>query len=126
MELTKHALRPEQQPPPALVEAIHDDPAMFAPAARVMAFTMVHEQYVRRGEMTFAQQQALAETLLKAGKVDGKAPEALSAAGTGYQLVINIGGASPSSETFKGVTIEQTTAAIEITPDTSEEPDASI
>jgi hypothetical protein len=107
MDTTKHSLRPELELPPMLVEAVHDDPAVFAPAARVMAFKMVHEQYVRRDELTFVQQQALAEMLLKAGKIDGKSAEVQSATGNGYQLVINIGGNTPSSETFKGITIEQ-------------------
>ena len=106
MDTTKHALRPDYPPPPALVEGIHDDPALFAPAARVMAFTMVHEQYVNRDELTIAQRQALTEMLLKAGKVDGKAAETTATAGSGYQLVINIG--SAPSETFKGTTVEVT------------------
>ena len=113
MEMTKHSLRPDLNPPPALVEAIHDDPAMFAPAARVMAFTMVHEQYVRRGELSITQQQVLAETLLRAGKMDGKGQEVTGGVGSGYQLVINIGGAAPSSEMFKGITVDQKPISIE-------------
>jgi len=97
--------KPKYDVPPALVDAVREDPAAIQPAARVMALTLLHEQFVESPGYTPAQKLALVEHLSKMGNLVPKERSLSEQPGSGVSITINIPqvGGTPAAS----ITIDQ-------------------
>lgn len=76
--------------PPALVEAIRDDPAMIGPMARVYGATVLHDMFVLSKTFTPAQQKDFVDLCAKLGDMVPKQKVDAQAAGAQFSIQINI------------------------------------
>lgn len=114
MDIANPAIAKHFDIPPALVEAIHDDPAAFAPAARVMALQTIHEMYVDRDVLTPTQKKDFAELLLKAGKIDGRGQEVSGAGQERFHITFNIPSAPGQQSASISMAAEPEAPALEV------------
>jgi hypothetical protein len=92
--------------PPALVEAIRDDPNMMQPVARVYAATVMHEMFKESKGYTPAQKKDFVELCAKVGDLQPKKDVAQNT-GPAFSIQINIPG-QPTT----GVTIDANPALV--------------
>lgn len=89
--------------PPALIEAIHDDPAEMTPLARVYAAHVLHEMFKESVTYTPSQKRDFLDLCTRLGDLDPKKRADDQAQTGGVVISINIpqlGAAQPSTLTI--------------------------
>ncbi len=103
-DLTNPAVAKHTAMPPALIEAIQEDPALIQPIARAMGAINLNNLFVKvtHPDASITQQMEFQRLVNKLGRLE---PEATVAApGAGFSITINI----PDTATSKATTIEAT------------------
>lgn len=106
--------------PPALLEAVAEDPAAAQPVFRAKAVLMAHELFMRRDTMSTVQQIGLMENFAKLGNLTPKVALADGNSGAGFSINIVLPGHEGKS---KSIVIEPTieTDVIEMEVEASDE-----
>lgn len=103
---TNPAVAKHVQVPPALLEAVAEDPSAAQPVFRVKTLLLAHELYQKRHTMTAQQQMALMESLAKMGNINPKENTAARSGGPGVSINIVLPGHKDKSVTVDAVTGE--------------------
>lgn len=105
---TIHIPRGDEDPrdgelPPALLDAIHDDPTMIQPMARVYLATVMHESFKESSGYTPAQKLAFAEFCNRVGISEPRKSQEVVATGPTFSVSISIPGLPTAGITVQGV-----------------------